>query len=150
MSALLLHASVAVGIPLGSKYSCSPRAIATNLPRHTRPHSRDTIRGVTCVSPRGARPHPPGPKAALSVRRYLISGRYSRPSANQLEHPTRLGQLTRLDLHISRCKRLQQRICDFLVERTLAQSSERCAPVESPASGLARDSGGGLARRADT
>jgi hypothetical protein len=29
--ALLLHASVAVGIPEGSKYSCSPRAIATRL-----------------------------------------------------------------------------------------------------------------------
>lgn len=31
ISALLLHASVAVGIPEGSKYSCSPRAIATSL-----------------------------------------------------------------------------------------------------------------------
>ena len=31
MSALLLHASVAVGMPEGSKYSCSPLAIATNL-----------------------------------------------------------------------------------------------------------------------
>lgn len=31
MRALLLHASVAVGIPEGSKYSCSPRAMATNL-----------------------------------------------------------------------------------------------------------------------
>jgi hypothetical protein len=31
MSALLLHASVAVGMPDGSKYSCSPRAIATSL-----------------------------------------------------------------------------------------------------------------------
>ena len=29
--ALLLHASVAVGIPEGSKYSCSPRAIPTRL-----------------------------------------------------------------------------------------------------------------------
>ena len=31
INALLLHASVAVGIPAGSKYSCSPLAIATNL-----------------------------------------------------------------------------------------------------------------------
>lgn len=31
MRALLLHASVAVAIPLGSKKSCSPRAIATSL-----------------------------------------------------------------------------------------------------------------------
>lgn len=31
ISALLLHASVAVGMPEGSKYSCSPLAIATNL-----------------------------------------------------------------------------------------------------------------------
>ena len=31
MRALLLQASVAVGMPLGSKYSCSPRAMATNL-----------------------------------------------------------------------------------------------------------------------
>lgn len=31
INALLLHASVAVGIPEGSKYSCSPRATATSL-----------------------------------------------------------------------------------------------------------------------
>lgn len=31
MSALLLHASVAVGMPEGSKYSCSPLATATSL-----------------------------------------------------------------------------------------------------------------------
>jgi hypothetical protein len=52
----------------------------THRPRHTSPHSRETIRGPTLVSPRGAKPHPPGPNAALSVRRYLISGRYSKPS----------------------------------------------------------------------
>jgi hypothetical protein len=33
MRALLLHASVAVAIPAGSKNSCSPRAIATSLQR---------------------------------------------------------------------------------------------------------------------
>lgn len=33
ISALLLQASVAVGIPEGSKYSCSPRAIPTSLPK---------------------------------------------------------------------------------------------------------------------
>jgi hypothetical protein len=75
MSALLFAASVAVGMPLGSKYSCSPRAIATSRPRHTSAYSRDTIRGPTFVSERGARPHPPGPNARLSTRRYLISGR---------------------------------------------------------------------------
>ena len=31
INALLLQASVAVGIPEGSKYSCSPLAIATSL-----------------------------------------------------------------------------------------------------------------------
>jgi hypothetical protein len=31
INALLLHASVAVGMPEGSKYSCSPLAIPTNL-----------------------------------------------------------------------------------------------------------------------
>jgi uncharacterized protein len=31
INALLLQASVAVGMPAGSKYSCSPRAIATSL-----------------------------------------------------------------------------------------------------------------------
>jgi hypothetical protein len=93
-----LHASVAVGMPEGSKYSCSPLATDTRLgeasersmnlldrgrtyrPRHTNPHSLETILGPTFVSPLGARPHPPGPNAALSVRRYLISGRYSNPS----------------------------------------------------------------------
>lgn len=52
----------------------------TYLPKQTRPHSRLTIRSVTWVSPLGARPHPPGPNAKFSVRRYLISGRYIRPS----------------------------------------------------------------------
>jgi hypothetical protein len=33
ISALLLQASVAVGIPEGSKYSCSPRAMPTSLPK---------------------------------------------------------------------------------------------------------------------
>ena len=36
ISALLLQASVAVGIPVGSKYSCSPRAMPTSLPKKTR------------------------------------------------------------------------------------------------------------------
>jgi len=33
IKALLLHASVAVAIPAASKYSCSPRAMATSLQR---------------------------------------------------------------------------------------------------------------------
>ena len=90
--ALLLQASVAVGIPEGSKYSCSPRAIPTSLenqglrliylryssahrPRQTRAYSRLTTFGPTLVSLRGARPQPPGPKALFKILRYLISGR---------------------------------------------------------------------------
>ena len=75
MSALDLAPSEAVAMPLGSKYSCSPRAVDTKRPRQTRIHSRETILGPTLVSPRGARPHPPGPKALFRIRRYLISGR---------------------------------------------------------------------------
>jgi hypothetical protein len=93
ISALLLQASVAVGIPEGSKYSCSPRAIPTSLakkkglslisqkygftyrPRQTRAYSRLTIFGPTFVSLRGAKPQPPGPKALFKILRYLISGR---------------------------------------------------------------------------
>lgn len=78
--ALDLQASVAVAIPDGSKYSCSPRATDTNRPRHTKPHSLLTILGPTSVSPRGAKPHPPGPNAAFNVRLYFISGRYNNPS----------------------------------------------------------------------
>ena len=92
--ALLLHASVAVGMPFGSKYSCSPRAIPTSLhmqrgqvtceqhrawrthlPRQTNAYSLLTLRAPTDVSLRGANPHPPGPNALFSTRRYLISGR---------------------------------------------------------------------------
>jgi hypothetical protein len=93
IKALLLQASVAVGIPEGSKYSCSPRAIPTSLPkktrlslisqkygftyrpRQTRAYSRLTIFGPTFVSLRGAKPQPPGPKALFKILRYLISGR---------------------------------------------------------------------------
>jgi hypothetical protein len=80
MRALLLHASVAVGIPEGSKYSCSPRAIATSLPKHTSAYSRLTIFGLTKVSLRGARPQAPGPKALFKILRYFISGKYIKPS----------------------------------------------------------------------
>ena len=103
INALLLQASVAVGIPEGSKYSCSPLEIPTSLevanqnfstlradwefsgylPRHTSAYSLLTTFGPTFVSLRGARPHPPGPKALLRMRRYLISGRYISPSAWQ-------------------------------------------------------------------
>lgn len=53
----------------------------TYLPRQTNPHSRLTILGLTCVSPLGAKPHPPGPNALFNVRLYLISGRYNKPSS---------------------------------------------------------------------
>lgn len=51
-----------------------------HLPRHTSAYSLLTTFGPTFVSLRGASPHPPGPKALLRMRRYLISGRYIRPS----------------------------------------------------------------------
>ena len=54
------------------------------LPRHTRAYSLLTILGPTFVSLRGARPHPPGPNALLRMRRYLISGRYIRPSVGHI------------------------------------------------------------------
>jgi hypothetical protein len=75
MSAFDLHPSVAVGTPDGSKYSCSPLAMETSLPKQTRPYSLDTILLPTFVSPLGASPHPPGPNALFSILRYLISGR---------------------------------------------------------------------------
>lgn len=93
MSALDLQPSVAVGMPSGSKYCCSPRAREIRLvyllafelcracvkcsyrPPQTRPYSLVTSLPVTIVSPRGASPHPPGPNALFKIRRYLISGR---------------------------------------------------------------------------
>ena len=80
MSALLLQPSVAVGMPEGSKKSCSPRATETSRPWQTRAYSRVTYFSVTMVSLRGAKPQAPGPKALLRIRRYLISGRYKMPS----------------------------------------------------------------------
>lgn len=56
----------------------------TYRPKHTSAYSRVTRRSVTMVSPRGARPHPPGPKARLRMRRYLISGRKMMPSAHRI------------------------------------------------------------------
>ena len=52
----------------------------TYRPPQTRPYSRVTILPVTIVSPRGARPQPPGPKARFKILLYLISGRYIIPS----------------------------------------------------------------------
>lgn len=49
-------------------------------PPQTRPYSLVTSLPVTMVSPRGARPQPPGPKALFNMRRYLISGKYRIPS----------------------------------------------------------------------
>ena len=49
-------------------------------PRTTSAYSRVTAFAVTIVSPRGARPHPPGPNALFSILLYLISGRYIIPS----------------------------------------------------------------------
>ena len=51
------------------------RKKTADLPRHTNAYSRLTILGPTFVSPRGARPHPPGPNALFKTLRYLISGR---------------------------------------------------------------------------
>ena len=44
-------------------------------PPQTRPYSLVTSLPVTMVSPLGARPHPPGPKALFNMRLYLISGK---------------------------------------------------------------------------
>lgn len=52
----------------------------TYRPPQTRPYSLVTSLPVTIVSPLGARPQPPGPKALFNMRRYLISGRYRIPS----------------------------------------------------------------------
>ena len=51
------------------------RCFGPYLPRHTSAYSLLTTLGPTFVSLRGASPHPPGPKALLRMRRYLISGR---------------------------------------------------------------------------
>jgi len=69
INALLLHPSLAVGIPLGSKKVCSPLATLTNLPPATKPHSLVTIPFNTVISPRGTRPQPPGPNARFRIRR---------------------------------------------------------------------------------
>lgn len=53
---------------------------STNLPPTTSAYSLVTDFAVTMVSPLGASPHPPGPNALFSIRRYLISGRYTTPS----------------------------------------------------------------------
>jgi hypothetical protein len=47
----------------------------TNRPCTTSAYSRVTTFSPTTSSPRGASPHPPGPKALFRMRRYLISGR---------------------------------------------------------------------------
>jgi hypothetical protein len=52
----------------------------TYRPWQTNAYSRLTIFGPTLVSLLGASPHPPGPNALLSIRLYLISGRYKSPS----------------------------------------------------------------------
>lgn len=49
--------------------------LLTHLPKQTKTHSLETILVPTLVSPLGASPHPPGPKALLRTLRYLISGR---------------------------------------------------------------------------
>ena len=53
---------------------------STYRPSTTSAYSLVTDRWVTMVSPRGARPHAPGPNALFRMRRYLISGRYRMPS----------------------------------------------------------------------
>lgn len=80
INALLLHPSEAVGNPETSKKSCSPRACDTNRPLQINAYSREIFLGEIVCSPRGAKPHPPGPNALFSIRLYLISGRYIKPS----------------------------------------------------------------------
>jgi hypothetical protein len=58
INALLLHASVAVGIPEGSKYSCSPLATATNLEVTRQSFSMSqTDRGVLVGTCQGIQAH---------------------------------------------------------------------------------------------
>jgi len=49
-------------------------------PCTTSPYSLVISFPVTMLSPRGAKPHPPGPNALFRIRLYLISGRYTIPS----------------------------------------------------------------------
>lgn len=62
------------------------RKCRTYRPKQTSAYSLLTTFWLTLVSPLGARPHPPGPNALFSMRRYLISGKYMRPSAHLLVH----------------------------------------------------------------
>ena len=80
IKALDLQPSVAVGIPSGSKYCCSPRAMETSRPWTMSPYSLVTSFPVTILSPLGAKPQPPGPNALFNIRLYLISGKYMIPS----------------------------------------------------------------------
>jgi hypothetical protein len=61
ISALLLQASVAVGIPEGSKYSCSPRAIPTSLPE----------RGLSLISQKIRFRSPPETNQSILPADYL-------------------------------------------------------------------------------
>lgn len=60
--------------------SCWYLGSPTHRPKQTNPHSRLTCLSVISDPPRGARPHPPGPKAWFKRRLYLISGMYKIPS----------------------------------------------------------------------
>lgn len=141
---------MAVGTPDGSKYSCSPRAIATslqdewcdailceesncitNLPRHTRAYSLLTILGPTLVSLRGANPHPPGPKALLRIRRYLISGRYIRPSeeTSAIHAYTEHSYHTGLLLNVKRIYGSLKDFCYFLCKRLSGQPVIAFRPI---------------------
>lgn len=52
----------------------------TYLPCATSAYSLVTALDVTMLSPLGASPQPPGPKALFKILLYLISGRYKMPS----------------------------------------------------------------------
>lgn len=55
--------------------SCVDIMNSAYRPPQTRPYSLVTSLPVTIVSPLGARPQPPGPKALFNMRLYLISGK---------------------------------------------------------------------------
>lgn len=63
-----------------AKYRSVQCKIQTYRPCTISPYSLVTVFGVTMVSPLGAKPQAPGPKALFNILLYLISGRYMIPS----------------------------------------------------------------------
>lgn len=151
ISALLFTASVAVGMPLGSKYSCSPRATATslmeccqdrtemqcksnapseahkrilsahNLGSHVRLASR-------CKTPSSRSEGPVEHATILDLRQVYQSVCTLPGSANSTRSLTRVIH-TRLHLDIQRVNGREQNIGNFLRERLRRQPMVALRPV---------------------